>query len=69
MSTTVCLPRLLSEQQLCDYINKSRAWAQRARLEGTGPPYVKAGRTPLYPAAEVDKWLMSTQRQSTCGCA
>lgn len=65
-STYINLPRLLTEAELCEYLKKSRAWAQRSRFEGTGPPFVKAGRTPLYPASEVEKWLRGTQRNSTC---
>lgn len=39
---TTTLPNLLNEKELCDYLGKSIAWAQRARFEGKGPRYVKA---------------------------
>jgi hypothetical protein len=66
MQKTVELPVLLNEDEFCKYVGKSKAWAQRARLEGDGPPYVKVGRTPLYPADKVEAWLMGTERRSTC---
>lgn len=44
---------------------KSIVWAQRARFEGKGPRYGKAGRKPLYPADAVQQWLMATERSNT----
>lgn len=66
MSNCILLPRLLTESELCDYLKKSQAWAQRARLEGNGPPFVKVGRTPMYPAVKVETWLAQSERRSTC---
>lgn len=62
---TIQLPKLLTEHELCEYLGKSRAWAQRARMEGNGPPFVKIGRTPRYPADKVEKWFMETERTNT----
>ena len=67
MSNKIMLPRLLTEKELCKYLKKSQAWAQRARLEGNGPPFVKIGRTPMYPAIKVETWLVNNERQSTSG--
>jgi hypothetical protein len=66
MSSTINLPRLLTERELCDYLKKSQAWAQRARLEGNGPPWFKVGRTPMYPAGRLETWLEQSVRSSTC---
>lgn len=66
MSNKIMLPRLLTEEELCLYLKKSQAWAQRARLEGNGPPFVKIGRTPMYSAIKVEHWIMKTERISTC---
>ncbi len=65
MKKTIELPLLLTEKEFCTYVGKSRAWAQRARLEGDGPPYVKVGRTPLYPADKLEKWLQGSERRAT----
>jgi hypothetical protein len=59
------LPDLLTETQLCRYLGKSKAWAQRARFEGTGPRYVKAGRKPLYTIEAVSEWLRASERENT----
>jgi hypothetical protein len=69
MAMTVILPKLLTEDEVCDYLGKSNAWAQRARVEGNGPPFVKIGRTPMYPADGLGKWVMATERTNTAeGC-
>lgn len=56
---------LMTEDELCSYLGKSKAWAQRARFEGKGPRYVKAGRKPLYPIEFVTEWLMETATDNT----
>jgi predicted DNA-binding transcriptional regulator AlpA len=37
----------------------------KMRLEGGGPPYVKAGRSILYRREDVDAWLHAHRRRST----
>lgn len=37
----------------------------RMRLEGTGPPFVRAGRSVLYIRKDFDAWLESLRRRST----
>lgn len=64
-TTTISLPKLLTEKEAAEYLQKSRAWLQRKRFEGGGPPYVKIGRKPAYPAPELHNWLMGTLREST----
>lgn len=59
------LPTLLTQEELCSYLGKSKAWAERARLEGNGPPYVKLGRTPRYRLSELEDWIDSNSRKST----
>lgn len=58
-------PTLLTQQELCTYLGKSEAWAERARLEGSGPPFIKIGRAVRYSAADVLGWLSENQRTST----
>lgn len=59
------LPNFLTEAELCRYLGKSIAWAQRARFEGKGPRYVKAGRKPLYPVEFIREWLYSGATDNT----
>jgi hypothetical protein len=68
-STPTELPKILNEDELCRYLGKSKAWAQRSRFEGTGPRYVKAGRKPLYPVEFVNDWLMQSARENTTAAA
>lgn len=62
---TITLPRLWTQRELCAYLNKSEAWAERARLTGDGPPYMKVGRSVRYQADEVLAWLEAKRRRST----
>lgn len=64
-SNTVTLPRLMTEQQLCELVYKSEKWAQRARWQGDGPRYVKLGRHVRYRAEDVEEWINSNLREST----
>ncbi len=56
---------LLDEDQLCKLFRKSKAWAQRSRFEGNGPPFVKAGNKPLYPRQWATAWLLETATNNT----
>lgn len=64
-STTVPLPRLLTQKDLCAYLGKSSAWAERGRLEGYGPRYLKVGKSVRYQAEDVLIWLEGNLRRST----
>lgn len=64
-TTTIPLPRLITQRQLCDWLAKSPAWAERGRLEGYGPPYVKVGRSVRYRAEDVLEWIEHNRRRST----
>lgn len=63
--TTVPLPRLLTQRDLCEWLGKSNAWAERGRLEGYGPNYIKVGRSVRYRAEDVLLWLEGNRRRST----
>lgn len=59
------LSQLLNQTEFCNHARKSEAWAERARLEGTGPPYIKIGRSVRYRASDVEDWLEANLRRST----
>ena len=59
------LPELWTQAQLCQYLNKSEAWAERGRLEGYGPRYIKIGRSVRYAERDVMRWLDRSRRSST----
>ncbi|ADH85953.1 helix-turn-helix transcriptional regulator [Desulfurivibrio alkaliphilus] len=56
-SATVTLPQLWDQKQLCAYVKKSEAWAERARWAGEGPKYIKLGRHVRYRVSDVLEWL------------
>jgi hypothetical protein len=55
---------LLTERELAAELRKSPATLARWRREGTGPPWVRVGKTPMYPWAGYQRWL---QRQAGGG--
>ncbi len=62
---TVTLPRLMDQRELCSYIGKSTAWAERARWSGDGPKFIKLGRHIRYRATDIAEWIESNSHQST----
>ncbi len=48
---------LLTEQQLADELRKSSATLARWRRTGTGPPWVRIGKSPMYRWSSVEEWL------------
>jgi excisionase family DNA binding protein len=49
--------RLMSEQEVADYLHVHVATVRKWRRAGTGPPVRWAGTKPRYRRAEVDAWL------------
>lgn len=60
------VPVLLSQDQLCRWLGKSSAWAERGRMAGYGPRFVKVGRSVRYRTSDVLAWLEANVRRSTC---
>ena len=61
----IALPRLMTQQNLADYLRKSIAWCERSRWDGTGPIFLKLGRNVRYRAEDVQNWLNERERTST----
>jgi len=53
------LPDLINQSELSTYLNKSEAWCERARWLGTGPPFVKLGRSVRYRLSDVKEYVDS----------
>jgi excisionase family DNA binding protein len=49
--------RLMSEQELADYLGMHVGTVRKWRRAGTGPPVHWAGSKPRYKLAEVEAWL------------
>jgi excisionase family DNA binding protein len=52
---------LLTAAELAKELKVSRRTLQRWRVAGTGPPFVRAGRSPRYRWADVQRWLRETR--------
>ena len=48
---------LLTERQLADELQKSPASLARWRRNGTGPRWLRVGKTPMYRWSDVESWL------------
>jgi predicted DNA-binding transcriptional regulator AlpA len=49
--------KLLTEKQAAPIVGMSRAWLQRKRWEGGGPPYVKYDRAVRYRMEDLLAWV------------
>jgi excisionase family DNA binding protein len=58
------MPDLLTQQQLAEELQVSVRTLERWRREGTGPPWVRVGRSPRYRRQDIDRWLEATRRNS-----
>jgi excisionase family DNA binding protein len=55
--------KLLTQQQLADELEVSLRTLERWRQQGTGPAFIRVGRSPRYRRADIDAWL-ERQRQT-----
>ena len=63
-------PLFTRPQELANILHISPKTLAEYRLNGKGPDYIAVSkRCVLYPAAAVESWLASQQRQSTSGNA
>jgi excisionase family DNA binding protein len=53
---------LLTQQQLADELQVSVRTLERWRQEGTGPAFVRVGRSPRYRRSDIDAWLERQRR-------
>lgn len=55
----------LTQAELAAECGKSEAWVERKRWDGSGPPFVKIGRTPYYLRKDFHAWLEAQRRSNT----
>ncbi len=46
-------------------IGKSKAWAERSRWNGSGPKFLKIGRSVRYLGRDLNLWIEAQTRQNT----
>jgi excisionase family DNA binding protein len=54
--------KLLTQQQLAEELQVSLRTLVRWRQEGTGPVFIRVGRSPRYRRADIDAWLEPQRR-------
>jgi predicted DNA-binding transcriptional regulator AlpA len=56
---------LLHPAQVAKLLGVSSSWLAKARLNGTGPRFIKIGRAVRYSLSAVREFILSRQRTST----
>jgi excisionase family DNA binding protein len=56
---------LLNQREAAELLSISERTLERKRVEGTGPRYVKAGRSVRYRQSDIETWINSRLVQST----
>lgn len=59
--------RLIPPADLADYLGESTQKLARMRVDGTGPRYIRVGRTVRYRWSDVQAWLDENTRERTSG--
>lgn len=61
---------LLDQKTIAAFLSRTHSWCEAARHRGTGPRYVKLGRSVRYRKSDVLAWLKanSTEATSTADC-
>ena len=54
--------KLLTQQQLADELEVSLRTLERWRQQGTGPAFIRVGRSPRYRRSDIDAWLERQRR-------
>ena len=58
--------RYVRQEPMCEYVGGlSESKAEKMRLDGSGPPFIKVGNVVLYDLNDVDAWLEQRKRRST----
>jgi predicted DNA-binding transcriptional regulator AlpA len=52
-------PQTLNEKDAARYLGMSRIWLSQSRMRGTGPEYIRLGRTIRYAVSDLDLYLKS----------
>jgi excisionase family DNA binding protein len=57
--------KLLTQHQLSSELEVSLRTLERWRQQGTGPAFIRVGRSPRYRRADIDAWLEQRQPRSS----
>jgi excisionase family DNA binding protein len=56
---------LLTVAEASAVLRMSKSFLNKRRLDGTGPPFVKMGRTVRYPRGDLEAWAIANKRRHT----
>ena len=59
------LERLLLPKEAAKILNLSTSWLAKARMDGTGPEFVKLGRAVRYQESSLRKFIQEQTRMMT----
>lgn len=57
--------RMLRTEDAANYTGLSASTLTKLRLTGSGPEYIKLGKSVVYDPVDLDAWLSSKRRRST----
>jgi predicted DNA-binding transcriptional regulator AlpA len=64
-SESARVERLLTARDAANLLRLSSSWLAKARMAGSGPPYIKLGRSIRYSETALLLWMRAHQRLST----
>jgi len=59
------VPRFLTSKQAANYLALAEPTLRNARSAGTGPAYVKVGRSVRYATSDLDAWMRARRVEPT----
>jgi hypothetical protein len=59
-------PARLSTESAATYVGLSTSSLNKLRMGGDGPSFLKLGRRVVYDMRDLDAWLNTRRRRSTC---
>ncbi|MGO2327630.1 helix-turn-helix transcriptional regulator [Glutamicibacter arilaitensis] len=65
MTVQVELEKVVSQEAYCEWRGITKGAAAQERYKGTGPKFVKAGKSVLYRVSDVNDWLDQQTRERT----
>lgn len=54
-----------TQAEVAPKLRKSKSWFERSRWAGTGPRFIKVGRSVLYLGQDLNAWIESQSRFNT----
>ena len=56
---------IFSSKETAQYLGMSESWLRQSRIKGSGPQFLKVGRSIRYRVEDLNTWLSEQVRQNT----